>query len=51
MNKKAYMKPQQRIIELQHRTHLLQASMRSVSTNLDDEDEFIFGGGGSGPGR
>ena len=41
MNKKAYIKPAQRIILLQHQSHLLQASgernLRSVSGPFDYE--------------
>ena len=38
MNKKAYIKPEQRIIVLQHQSHLLQASsdkVRSLGSNAD----------------
>ena len=36
--KKEYMKPEQRVVELQHKTHLLQASQ--ASTNLAPEDDL-----------
>lgn len=51
MKKKEYVKPEQRVVLLQHRTMLLAGSVTGVDSNLDDEDEFIFGGGGNGPGR
>lgn len=48
MKKKAYMKPEQRVVLLQHRTMLLSGSVRSVSTNMTDEDDdFLWGGGGN----
>ena len=37
--KKKYEKPSQRVIELQHRTHLLQASGQK-SGRLDDHDDY-----------
>ena len=49
--KKNYMKPVMRVVELQHKTHLLQASMpRSIKTaGLDSGDELEVSqeGGGS----
>ena len=49
--KKDYMKPAMCVVELQHKTHLLQASeTRSVSTNglgSGDELEVSQEGGGS----
>jgi len=47
--KKKYMKPEQRVVVLQHRTMLLSGnSVRSVSTNMDnEEDGFLWGGGGN----
>lgn len=49
MKKKAYMKPTMRVVLLQHRTMLLSGSpVRSVSTNMTDEDDdFLWGGGGT----
>ena len=48
MKKKQYMKPEQRVVLLQHRTMLLSGSpVRSVSTNMDDDDDFLWGGGGT----
>ena len=38
--KKEYMKPEQRVVELQHRTMLLSGSLNSVGSNLDTEDEI-----------
>ena len=55
MKKKEYMKPEQRVVLLQHRTMLLSGSVRSLSTNIDDDDndidDFNWGGGGNGPAR
>ena len=50
MKKKEYIKPEQRVVVLQHQQHLLTGSeVRSLSMNMDDdEDDFIFGGGGNG---
>lgn len=46
--KKEYIKPSMQVVLLQHRTMLLQASVTGVqSTNLDDEDDFLWGGGGN----
>ena len=54
MKKKQYMKPEQRVVLLQHRTMLLSGSVRGLSTNIDDDednvDDFIWGGG-NGPAR
>lgn len=49
MKKKQYMKPEQRVVLLHHRTMLLSGSpVRSVSTNMTDEDDdFLWGGGGT----
>ena len=41
--KKKYEKPSTRVIELQHRTHLLQASGQK-SGQLDDPDDYLNGG-------
>ena len=42
------MKPEQRVVLLQHRTMLLSGSVRNVSTNMtDDDDDFLWGGGGT----
>jgi len=38
MKKKEYIKPEQRVVLLQHRTMLLQASQ--TSTNLDPEEDI-----------
>lgn len=49
--KKEYIKPEQRVVLLQHRTMLLAGSVRALSTNIDDDDDqvddFIWGGGGT----
>ena len=49
--KKEYMKPSMQVVLLQHRTMLLQASVRGLSTNIDDDDndidDFLWGGGGN----
>lgn len=49
--KKIYNKPAMRVVMLQHHTQLLQSSVRSLGTNIDDdndgEDDFIWGGGGN----
>jgi len=42
MNKKAYIKPEQRIVVLQHQSHLLQASGEVRS--LDSSGPFDYGG-------
>ena len=39
--KKKYEKPSQRVIELQHRTHLLQASGQK-SGRLDDPNDYLI---------
>ena len=39
MKKKEYIKPEQRVVLLQHRTMLLSGSVRGVSTNMTDEDD------------
>ena len=46
MNKKDYQKPAMRVVMLQQQTHLLAGSygVNSVDSNLDEEDDFIFGG-------
>ena len=51
MNKKDYQKPAMRVVLLQHQQHLLDGSygVNSVdSKNLDDADDFIFGGSDTG---
>ena len=51
MNKKEYEKPAMRVVMLQQHEHLLAGStFTTTSTNLDPEDDFIFGGGGDGTG-
>ena len=42
MNKKAYIKPEQRIIVLQHQSHLLQASGEVLF--LGSSGPFYYGG-------
>ena len=55
MKKKDYLKPEQRVVVLRHRTPLLQSSVKALSTNIDDDnngiDDFIWGGGGNGNAR
>ena len=50
MNKKDYQKPAMRVVLLQHQQHLLAGSgtFTTTSTNLDDGDDFIFGGSDTG---
>ena len=50
MNKKDYQKPAMRVVLLQHQQHLLAGSygVNSVDSNLEDEDDFIFGGSDTG---
>ena len=50
MNKKDYQKPAMRVVLLQHQQHLLDGSygVNSVDSNLDDEDDIIFGGSDTG---
>ena len=44
--KKEYIQPKQRVVVLRHRTTLLAGSLvRSLRTNMDDDDEFIYEGG------
>jgi len=43
MKKKAYIKPEQRIIVLQHQSHLLQASSKEVHS-LGSSGPFDYGG-------
>jgi len=51
MNKKEYEKPAMRVVILHQQAHLLAGSnFTTTSTNLDPEDDFIFGGGGDGTG-
>ena len=49
--KKEYMKPAMRVVELQHKTHLLQASLtnkvQTSGLNRGDELEVSQEGGGS----
>lgn len=45
--KKAYMKPEQRVVVLQHKTQILQTSMTGLSNNVG----LNYGGGGNGPAR
>ena len=43
MNKKEYEKPAMREVMLQHTGMLMMSDVRSIGTNLDDDD-IIFGG-------
>jgi len=43
MIKKEYMKPTMRVVKVQHQSHILAGSLRSVkSTGLDDEDDLQY---------
>ena len=46
--KKEYMKPSMKVIELQHLTQLLQSSLTSVRTNLDELDDLSLSEQGGG---
>ena len=50
MIKKEYMKPTMRVVKVQHQSHILAGSLRSVkSSGLDSEDDLLyddFGGNG-----
>ena len=51
MNKKDYQKPAMRVVKVQHQQHLLAGSgyvVNSVDSNLDDEEDLIFGGSDAG---
>ena len=49
--KRIYQKPAMRVVILHQQAHLLAGSnFTTTSTNLDPEDDFIFGGGGDGTG-
>ena len=43
--KKEYMKPEQHLVQLQHRTHLLQASVRGLSNNAGLNENIGSGNG------
>ena len=47
--KKDYLKPTMRVVKLQHRSQILANSrgVTGVSTNLSDDDDFEWGGGGN----
>ena len=47
MNKKEYMKPSMRVVEIQNSCQILAGSVTSVNNS----DGFIYTGGGSGYGR
>ena len=52
MKKREYMKPTVRVVQLHHQCHILAGSdFSTIGTNLEDDEDFIYGGGGSGPGR
>jgi hypothetical protein len=43
MIKKEYMKPTTWVVKVQHQSHILAGSLRSVkSTGLDDEDDLQY---------
>ena len=50
--KREYMKPTTLVIELRHKAGLLlQTSVNSMSTNLNEGDAIDYGGGSNGPAR
>lgn len=49
--KKEYMKPTTLVVELRHKTCLLQASITGMSTNLTGDDAINYRGAGSGYAR
>ena len=40
MKKKVYMNPSMKVVRLHHMTSILQASLTSVWTNLDESDDL-----------
>ena len=43
MIKKEYMKPTMRVVKVQHQSHILAGSLRSVkSSGLDNEDDLEY---------
>ena len=44
MKKNIYQKPAMRVVKIQHQQHLLAGSVRTLSTNLDDDDEIEYTG-------
>ena len=44
MKKKEYMKPEQRIVELRHRTMILAGSLTDANTNMTDDDDIDISG-------
>lgn len=51
MIKKEYMKPTMRVVKVQHQSHILAGSLRSVkSSGLDDEDDLQYEGNGGNQG-
>ena len=52
MKKKEYQKPAMRVVKLQQQARLLTGSIfTTTSTNLADEEDLIYGGGGDGSAR
>ena len=52
MKKKEYMKPAMRVVKMQHHGIICTSGgVRSLGSNLEDGDDFIFGSGGSEQGR
>ena len=51
MIKKEYIKPTMRVVKLQHQSHILAGSLRSVkSSGLDSEDDFEYDKNGGNQG-
>ena len=48
MKKKVYMNPSMKVVRLHHMTSILQASLTSVSTNLDGSDDLSLSEQGGG---
>ena len=48
MKKKVYMNPSMKVVRLHHMTPILQASLTSVCTNLDESDDLSLSEQGGG---
>ena len=47
MTKKEYMKPTMQVVKVQHQSHILAGSLRSVkSSGLDSENDLQYDGSG-----
>lgn len=49
--KREYIKPEMQEVQIQHQGLICISPMQSVNTNLEVEDELIWGGGGIVEGR